>query len=464
MSDSELPHRPARSPGMKLLFVLLVAGSLVVPLLMVYGLVWDRQDQSQTARATITRGWGGPQLVTGPVLVVPYEQDVTTTTTENGKQVTRTDRVTRQFFVSPVDQKVTSTIDPEVKTKSIYASVLYDATIKGSARFAMPDNLARIGIAPDDLKLDRMELRFGVSDPRGLQSGGNVTVGGQPLATMPGGGPEATRGAGFHGFPEWDGTGMLDVAWGYELRGSETLSLVPRGGNTEWSVTSPWPHPSFSGSFLPGDPAISDDGFSASYAIPDLALGQSLASHEDLSPPNIDGTREYGIASSPDGSQAMAASIGLIEPVDLYSRIDRSVKYGFLIIGFTFLTFLMFDIVAGVPVAAAEYLLTGAGLVLFFVLLLAFSEVTGFAIAYLVASAAIVGLITAYGAAVLRSWKRARIVGALLAALYAALYVLLSLEAWSLIIGSLLLFAALAGVMYGTRKVDWSAMGRPVID
>jgi inner membrane protein len=31
------------------------------------------------------------------------------------------------------------------------------------------------------------------------------------------------------------------------------------------------------------------------------------------------------------------------------------------------------------------------------------------------------------------------------------------LEAYSLLIGSLLLFAALAGVMYATRHIDWSA-------
>ena len=37
------------------------------------------------------------------------------------------------------------------------------------------------------------------------------------------------------------------------------------------------------------------------------------------------------------------------------------------------------------------------------------------------------------------------------------LYILLNLEAYSLLIGSLLLFAALAGVMYATRRIDWSA-------
>jgi len=160
------------------------------------------------------------------------------------------------------------------------------------------------------------------------------------------------------------------------------------------------------------------------------------------------------------GPPARAVTVGLIEPVNLYSKVDRSVKYGFLFIGFTFLAFFLFDVVGGARVASAEYLLTGAALVLFFVLLLAFAEVIGFTPAYLLASAAIIGLLSAYSAAVLKSWKRGRFIGVMLVGLYALLFVLLNLEAWSLLIGSVLLFVALAGVMYATRNVDWSSVGR----
>jgi len=155
-----------------------------------------------------------------------------------------------------------------------------------------------------------------------------------------------------------------------------------------------------------------------------------------------------------------AVSIGLVEPVNLYSKVDRSVKYGFLLIGFTFLALFLFDIVGGARLAAAEYLLTGAALVLFFVLLLAFAEVIGFTAAYILGAGAIIGLLSAYNAAVLKSWRRGRYIGALLTGLYALLFVLLNLEAWSLLIGSVLLLVALASVMYATRNVDWSAVGQ----
>jgi inner membrane protein len=165
----------------------------------------------------------------------------------------------------------------------------------------------------------------------------------------------------------------------------------------------------------------------------------------------------YASAPAAGGDAVQAASISLIQPVDLYSQVNRATKYGFLFIGFTFLALLMFDVIGGVRVSAVEYLLMGAGLILFFVLLLAFAEVIGFTPAYVLAAAAIAGLNTAYSAAVLGSWRRAAFIGGLLAGLYAVLYILLSLEAYSLLIGSLLLFAALAGVMYATRRIDWGA-------
>ena len=95
---------------------------------------------------------------------------------------------------------------------------------------------------------------------------------------------------------------------------------------------------------------------------------------------------------------------------------------------------------------------------LFFVMMLAFAEIIGFALAYVVASGAIIGLLTSYSAAVLGGWRRAGFIAALLTGLYAVLYVLLNLEAWSLMIGSLMLFFALAAVMYATRAIDWSAV------
>ncbi len=432
-----------RSPGMKLFMAGLVAAMLIVPLMMVYALVWDRDSQSQGAQAQIEAGCGGAQTITGPLLVIPYTGIITETETANGQQREVRRSVERELFVSPARQQVETSIDPDRKGYAIYQSVVYQANISGSASFVLDEDLARLGVTQASLRLDQAELRFGISDPRGLADGARVRVGEEALRPSPGNGPAATGGSGFSAPVAWDGAEPLQVSWQYGLRGSRSLALVPRGGEIGWAVTSPWPHPSFTGSFLPDQREVGAAGFTASYAgITNLALGQRLLSLED-------GTHE-----------AAPVNIGLVDPVDLYSQVDRAVKYGFLFIGFTFAAFLMFDLLGGARVAAAEYLLTGAGLVLFFVMLLAFAELIGFGAAYVVAAAAIIGLLTAYSAAVLASWRRAGFVGGLLAGLYALLFVLLSMETYSLVIGSLLLFFALAGIMYGTRNIDWAQARR----
>ena len=220
---------------------------------------------------------------------------------------------------------------------------------------------------------------------------------------------------------------------------------------------SSWPSPSFGGGFLPGARRSATRDSSATYRIGNLALGRSLVSTGDAGANPTAASRGRWRSRPTRFGDGQAAQISLIQPVDLYSQVNRATKYGFLFIGFTFLALLMFDVIGGVRVSAVEYLLMGAALVLFFVLLLAFAEVIGFAPAYVLASAAIAGLNTAYSAAVLGSWRRAGFIGGLLVALYAVLYILLSLEAFSLLIGALLLFAALAGVMYATRRIDWGA-------
>ncbi len=450
-----------RSPGMKLLLVSLVALALVLPLLLVYALVGDRESQSFTAQQSITAGWGGNQVVSGPVLAIPYMRLQRQSETANGQQITRMVEVRDELYLSPARQSVETVLEPEKRRKSIYTSVIYRAALSGSAHFTLPQELGVPGVTREDLLLEEAELRFGVSDPRGLQSDAQLVAGNEPIALQPGKGVASSGNSGFYGALDWSGAEPLDLEWSYGLRGSRSIALVPRGGDTQWSVTSPWPHPGFGGSFLPEDSEVKDDGFTAHYAIANLALGQAMVMDDDPGMPLIDGSGTVDPRAYEGARGAtMAASIGLIEPVDLYSRVDRSVKYGFLFIGFTFLAFFMFDIVGGARVAAAEYLMTGAGLVLFFVLLLAFAEVIGFALAYLAASGAIIGLLTAYSAAVLKSRRRAGFVGALLVGLYALIYVLLSLEAFSLLIGSVLLFLALAGVMYATRNVEWSRVGK----
>ena len=454
-----------RSPAAKLGLALLIGFLLSFPLFTVWLLVYDRQQQSEFAQASIAQGWGGPQTISGPLLVIPYRAETSETVTEGNQQVTRSRQVWRQLTLSPEQVRLNTRVAPEARNRGIYEIVVYEAAVDGQARFALPQDLSRFGVDLEDMDLTRAELRFGLSDPRGLGSNPQVTAGGRPLRLQPGGG-------GGSGFFAWlDATGLaarpIVVDYRYAFRGNRSLGLAPQAGDTHWRLTAAWPHPSFQGSFLPAQRSIRGDGFDAVYRVGNLALGQSLVSTGEAgapttAPPPVRTAEGYGtpmpVTTSETGAPSRhLAQVDLVQPVDLYSRVNRSVKYGFLFIGFTFLAFLLFDVIGGARVSPVEYLLVGASLVLFFVLLLAFAEVIGFAPAYVVAAAAIAGLNTLYSAAVLRSWRRAAFIGGLLVALYAVLYVLLSLEEYSLLIGSLMLFVALAAVMYLTRNLNWGA-------
>jgi inner membrane protein len=363
----------------------------------------------------------------------------------------------RELTLAPDTVELSSVLNPQVRRRAIYEAVLYTARLSGKARFSLPPDLASSGIDVSELDLSRAELRFGLSDPRGLRGNPFVNVNGQRLQLHPGDSTSANPG--FFGWVDASRliSGGVAIEFSYELRGNGSLGLVPEAGDTSWKVISNWASPSFGGEFLPNERQIGSAGFNASYRIGNLAVGRSLVS--SLEPPNGNMPATGSLAAAAANPQAL---VSLVEPVDPYSQVNRATKYGFLFIGLTFLALLMFDIVGGVPVSSVEYLLMGAALVLFFVLLLAFAEVIGFTPAYLLASSAIVGLNSSYASAVLGSWRRAAVIALLLVALYAVLYVLLTLEAYSLLIGSLLLFVALSGVMYATRHIDWSGVHQEV--
>src|SRR3954447_8184065 len=229
-----------RTPGFKLLLAILVAAALSIPLFSIYLLSYDRQSQSREATESITAGWGGPQAMTGPVLVIPYRATATQTVVENGQSITRTNQVARELTLAPEVVRMSTDIRPDVRKRSIYKAVVYDANNKGAARFAFPSDLARTGVDPSQMDLSRAELRFGLSDPRGLGANPSVLVGGRPLRLQPGGGSNGGR-----GFFAWvDATGLtaqpMVVDFNYGFRGNAALSLAPQGGDTRWSVHSTW--------------------------------------------------------------------------------------------------------------------------------------------------------------------------------------------------------------------------------
>ena len=126
---------------------MLIGFLLSFPLFTVWLLVYDRQQQSEYAQASIAEGWGGPQTISGPLLVIPYRVTASEVVTENNRPVTRTRTTWRDLILSPEAVALDTEVRPEPRRRSIYEVVVYDADVSGRARFVIPQDLARFDVA-----------------------------------------------------------------------------------------------------------------------------------------------------------------------------------------------------------------------------------------------------------------------------------------------------------------------------
>ncbi len=239
------------------------------------------------------------------------------------------------------------------------------------------------------------------------------------------------------------------------MSGVERLHFLPAGEEMEVHMKSSWPHPNFSGSHLPAERKVTSDGFDAVWRTHKAGTGLEKSMVEFARPPHTTFETEGKEKQTADEGEDVTFGVDMYMPVDIYQQIERAAKYAILFIALTFLSFFIFEALNPIQIHPLQYLFVGLGLGLFFLLLLAVAEHIGFAGAYLAASAADVGLIVLYAKTVLRSNKRALALFGVLTGLYTFLYTVLQLEMYSLLIGSIGLFAILAVVMYITRNIDW---------
>jgi inner membrane protein len=147
-----------------------------------------------------------------------------------------------------------------------------------------------------------------------------------------------------------------------------------------------------------------------------------------------------------------------VEPGNVHQQTDRIVKYGILVIGLAFGTMFVVGALNRDRVHLVQYLLIGASITLFYLLLLSLAEQMDFALSYLIASLVDIAIVAGYAGATIRrlmGWA----VGAILALVHAYMYVLLRMESYSLLTGTVGLLIALVAIMIATRKVDWFALG-----
>jgi inner membrane protein len=434
--------------SLKLLLVLAMSLAILVPLTMIRGTIQERQAYRQQAVADIAASHAGAQLLSGPVLVVPY---VATVVTEerDAQGLVRHASVERagQWTFFPSSLAVNGRLRPDVRRRGLHKVRVYE--LKG-----VEHALFDVRIPPDDdpahpRRIGEPWLDYGIADVRGLAGSPALVVDGRAHAIEQG----AHAGQGIHArlaVPAAGSALRLDTRLDFALDGTESLALAPLGDANHFTLDSSWPHPQFTGSFLPRSRSVGDAGFHATWDISSLATS---AQRQYLAGAGRADVQPAETTSAAPGMDVVG--ISLVDPVNIYTQADRASKYGLLFVLLTFLGFFMFELLRQLPVHPIQYGLVGLALAIFFLLLVSLSEHVEFAVAYVISSVACIGLIGVYLGAVLRSAVRGAWFGAMLALLYAALYGLLVSEDNALVLGACLLFVILAAIMLATRKLDW---------
>ncbi|HEX4960829.1 MAG TPA: cell envelope integrity protein CreD [Thermoanaerobaculia bacterium] len=420
---------------------------LLIPLGMVSSLVSERQSRRQQMAKEVSDSWGRPQVLAGPVLTVPY---LVYTRNEKGV-VTDTSTCFARFL--PETLKIEGNVDTERRNRGIFEVAVYRTALHWTGTFQRP-SFEDWHVPPQDVLWRDAYLAIGVPDMRGITSGVSLAWGRRTLQLAPGGGePELWQSGLKVPVPDLAEGKPGDLyAFGFDLgvNGSDALSFLPFGKETSVALKSNWPSPSFNGEFLPAQRAVRGTGFEALWHV--SWFGRSYPQQWRESE-----AKELAPAAT---LEASAFGLQLFQPVDAYQKTERSVKYGVLFLVLTFLTFFLYEQFNPFSLHPVQYLLVGFALCLFYLLLLSISEHSPFGFAYLVASVATVLLIGGYSVAVLRGALRAFLMTVVLGTLYGYLYVLLQLEDYALLLGSIGLFLILALVMYLTRRIDWSAPRR----
>lgn len=435
---------------LKMGFLLVLVLVLLVPLGLIEDLMRERTVRRDQVVREISQAWGGPQWVSGPVLIVPYRYTVESEKWDRSDPL----ELRAEAYFLPEDLAVEAGIAPERRYRGIFDAMVYGAELRFAGRFAPPD-FAALGIEQQDLFWDEARMALGITDLRGATGEPAVTWNGTAIPLRPGTGSELL-GGGVHapirldlaGDPGGDAPMTFDLA--LRFTGSQSLSFIPAAKTTRVALDSPWPHPSFEGAYLPAERTVGDDGFTAAWAL--SYLGRDY--------PQSWSDRNLELADWSRRIDASRFGVALVSPVDFYLKSERSVKHGVLFILLIFAATFVFEVIAALKIHVVQYALVGAALALFYLLLLSLAEVFGFLVAYVIAAALSSALITLYIAKVLASRRRAGLIAAILAAVYGYLYIVLQLETLALVTGALGLFAALAAVMYVTRNVDWYALKR----
>ena len=455
MSDTVPPPTASRlrTPAAKVGMILALLLALLFPLYLVSGLVVERQQRQADTVSELGRGWGPEQTLTGPLLIVHYAwQDPAALRVANPPRT-----VTGYVRIPAAQLHVDAVLQPQLRRRGLFHAAIYTADVALSGSFIIPDFAsAPAGSVLSNATLDWQGARFvlGASDLRGLPSGTQLTWNGTSVAV----GLGLRQGA--CGLTLLDAPASLSPAptagksiafkLPLSLRGTQAFHIQPTAVQASLHIASSWSSPGYIGASLPNEEASDGHGFAAGWNVAGDAEGSYW---QNRGWPLPDCTEAV---DKPFFDQGRSIGVELREAVPVYLMVERAQKYGVLFLALSFLTLFLFEAIARVPIHVVQYGLLGLSVSLFALLLISAAEPLGFAAGYAVSTAAVLAQASLYTLSVTRRLRLAATFAGVLGSLFGFLYVVLSLDAYALLAGTVALFTILSVVMVVTRRVNWS--------
>jgi len=432
-----------RSHTARFIIVGVITAVLLIPLQQIDFLIQERKLRQAEVTEQLKTEWGDEVSYYGLVLKVPVISTISETNMDaNGKPVaTKRQQVEPGYFYPEASNDHIRTTVSE-KYRGIFKATIFNAGVSGKSTF----NIEKIISANPGRNFDWTKARVCMltNGTARFKELSDITVNGSAMPV------ESNETAGDAYTPTMLATGhftidpatakLLTASVKTAINGSESLQYKPLAGKSEMTMESNWKDPAFAGNSLPNGNSlkVSDKGFTCSWSNLDIAASSGKLY---LGAPNI--------------RPSKVSEIRFIQLVDQYKLNERTVKYGLLVFVLTFAVFFLIQIVGKMVVHPLHYFMIGLSLLLFYSLLLSFSEQIGFIPAYIIASTAIIVLIVWYARSILKSMKFAVMSGLSLGLLYAFLLVIVNLEVYALIVGSIGLLFVLAAIMSVTRKLNF---------
>ncbi len=457
--------------GCTLFLVLL----LLIPLNWVNEIIHERNQRKESVEMEISSKWGANQVLSGPILGVPYTVERTIKEVDAGNQ-TKSKQIfeTDYIFLMAKNTAISTNVVPKELKRGIYKSIVYSSIsdITGEfGDFIFPNT----NVKPENLSWERAKIFVGVSDLKGITTKPTLLWEDKEVLFTPNAGDvnifERVLEAPVDLSTESAG-GVFKIRIG--LRGSNSFRIFPTADETKIKVKGAWTSPSFSGGYLPEERQIEANNFKAFWQVP---------SYSRLFPAQWSGKdhRMYDIAKPADGKMSTSTSvreitktpnalvisddddmiqIDFLETLNNYNKMNRVSKYGILVILLTFTALFFMELIKNKKVHIIHYILIGCAMVLFYTLLLALSEQIGFDWSYLISATTTIALVSFFLFWVTKDIRISYLFSAILVVFYLFIYCLMLLEDYALIVGTTGVFIVLTILMRWSTKVNWYQLER----